>query len=323
MSRTTLGIDIGGTSIKFGVVDDGGSIIEQMSLPTDVEAGPARVLDRVAEGAQILTGRHAIAAIGLGVPGVINDRGQISYPPNFPGWGVVSVAEELRHRLGTDLPIAVENDANVAALAEAQIGSGRHYPNFLFITLGTGVGGCIIHNGEIWRGADGGAGEVGHISVDVNGPLCNCGSRGCVEAYLGLHYMTANAAVQLERHADSQLHGMIAEGRALEPKLLDEAARNGDVFARAFLAEMGRILGAALASALNLCGMNLVIVGGGMSRAEEFLLAPALASIKRRALKSIAAHANLRPATLYNDAGVVGAALLGAGATRVEQPGTA
>ncbi len=311
MSRLAIGVDVGGTTIKFGLVDADGTILQQMSLPTDAERGPRHVLERAAEGIAALSAAHTVDAVGLGVPGVINDRGEIRYPPNFPGWGVVPVAHEIRTITGTRLPIAVENDANVAAFAEARIGSGRDERDFLFVTLGTGVGGCIISNGEIWRGGDGGAGEIGHISVDLDGPLCNCGSRGCIEAFLGVRYMTRYARARLERRPDSILNQLINDGRELEPRLIDEAAQRNDAFAIEFLAEMGRILGAGLASALNLCDARLVIVGGGMSRCERFLLAPALAAIRSRAMKSVAPEARLRPATLFNDAGIVGAALLG------------
>jgi glucokinase len=252
-----------------------------------------------------------VAGIGLGVPGVINDAGEICYPPNFPGWEIVPVAQELRPRLETELPIAVENDANVAAYAEAHAGSGSSQRSFLFITLGTGVGGCIIHEGKIWRGGFGGAGEAGHISIDINGQLCNCGSRGCVEAYIGQRYMSALAASRLERQPDSLLHAMIAAGEELTPRLLDEAATAGDRFCREFLAEMGEILGAGLASALNICDMHLVIIGGGMSQSEKYLLEPTRESLRRRVLKSIAPQVELRVARFMNDAGMIGAGLLG------------
>ena len=309
--RVASGVDVGGTTIKFGLVREDGALPDQRSRSTNADLGPGAVLDRIAEGILPMLREHQsrVAGIGIGVPGVINDRGEISYPPNFPGWGVVPVALELRPRLGTDLPIAVENDANVAAYAEAHAGSGSS--SFLYITLGTGVGGCIIHEGRIWRGGFGGAGEAGHISIDMNGQLCNCGSRGCVEAYIGQRYMSALAASRLEREPDSLLHAMIAAGEELTPRLLDEAATAGDRFCREFLAEMGEILGAALASALNLCDMHLVIVGGGMSHAEKYLLEPTRESLRRRALKSIAPHAELRTARFMNDAGMIGAGLMG------------
>lgn len=313
----TIGVDVGGTTIKFGAVSADGTIVQHHALSTDADQGVDAVFNHIAEGTKQLLAAFpdTVSAIGIGVPGVINDRGEISYPPNFPGWKVVPVAETLRPLLGVDLPIAVENDANVAAYAEAHA-PGAEDRNFLFVTLGTGVGGCIIQGGEIWRGASGGAGEVGHVSMDMNGQLCNCGSRGCVEAYLGQRYMTAAAEQRLIRFPESMIHAMIRDGHVLEPKLINEAAEAGDQFARDFLAELGEILGAALASALNLCELHLVIVGGGIARAEQYLLEPARRSLRSRVLKSITHDVQLRVARYHNDAGIIGAAMLARGSQR-------
>lgn len=310
--NTAIGVDIGGTSIKFALVRADGEILRHGGLATPM-TGPDAIIGAVAEGIRYLSrGADARpAGIGLGVPGIVDAHGHVAHPPNLPGWDIVDVAARLRPRLeGLDLPIAVENDANVAAVAEARVGAGVDEPNFLYVTLGTGVGGCIISNGQVWRGATGGAGEIGHITVDVNGPLCNCGARGCIEAYIGNRYMSTYAAARLEREPDSMLHAWIAAGQGVDPKRLDEAAMSGDHFAREFLAEMGELLGAALASAMNMLDMRLVVVGGGLSQANTSLLDPARASMRRRLLKTLAPVAELRPALFLNDAGVIGGALM-------------
>lgn len=310
-SQPAIGVDVGGTTLKFGLVSPDCQILRQFALPTNAQLGVDAVLARIAEGInRLLDEQHEpVAGVGLGVPGVINQRGEISYPPNFPGWEVVPVAKRLRPLLKQPLPIAVENDANVAALAEAQA-PGATDRDFLFITLGTGVGGCIISNGAIWRGATGGAGEIGHLSVAMNGQLCNCGARGCVEAYLGQRYMTALAASQLPRFPESLLHTMLADGKELEPKLINAAAEAGDPFAAEFLQEMGEILGAGLASAMNLLDLHLVIIGGGIAQAERYLLEPARRSLRARLMQSISRDVQLRPARFQNNAGIIGAALL-------------
>ncbi len=311
--RLAVGVDVGGTSIKFGAVrDDDTVVVERLTLPTDAEQGVERVFARIAEGVnhllELLPDR--VTAVGLGVPGVANPRGEISYPPNFPGWEVVPVADRLRPLLKADVPIAVENDANVAAFAEARA-PGCTDRDFLFVTLGTGVGGCIISDGQIWRGATGGAGEVGHISIDLNGHLCNCGSRGCIEAYLGQRYLTAHAAQRLVRFPESLLNDMMRDGAELDPRLINHAAESGDRFSQDFLREMGEILGGGLASALNLCDLHLVIVGGGMAGAERWLIDPARRALRGRLLKSVSHDVELRAARYQNDAGIIGAALLG------------
>lgn len=309
-----IGVDVGGTTIKFGLVDAEGRVIDRETRPTSAEEGPKAVLRGVAEGVRALLEEYPdVAGIGLGFPGTVDNEGNVSYPPNFPGWEVVAPAEELRSLIDLSIPIVIENDANVAAWAEAKIGSGAGEPNFLYVTLGTGVGGCIISGGEIWRGATGGAGEIGHVTVDVNGPICNCGARGCVEAYIGSRYMVSYARQKVHRYQESLLHQMMAEGHELTPKLINEAAEEGDVFAQNFLSELGRILGAGLAGVMNMCDLHLCIVGGGVSQAETFLLGQARRTLRARVLQSIAGDVQLRVAALSVDAGIVGAALLVSG----------
>jgi glucokinase len=309
-----IGVDVGGTYIKVGIVDADGRIHQQHQLPTEAERGPDAVIARIAgEVSALADANPQIASVGLGVPGVINARGEIAYPPNLPGWEIVPVAERLLPLLSRSLTIAVENDANVAGYAESRVGSGRDDASFLFVTLGTGIGGCVIIDNEIWRGGGGGAGEIGHITVDANGPLCGCGARGCIESYIGQRYMSALAAERASRAPGSTLHSLIASGEEITPRHLTEAADRGDAVALELFAELGGLLGAALASVLNLCDLSLVIVGGGVARAGDHLLEPARRSLRARALKSIASRTEIRGASIGNDAGIVGAALLGMG----------
>lgn len=312
MSRhIAIGVDVGGTTIKFGLIDSDGRVIDRESRPTVAEEGPKTVLRGVAEGVRALLEEYPdVTGVGIGFPGTVDDDGRVSYPPNFPGWEVVSPAQELRALVDLSVPVVVENDANVAAWAEAKMGTGRGEPNFLYVTLGTGVGGCIISKGEIWRGATGGAGEIGHVTVDVNGPICNCGARGCLEAYIGSRYMTTYARQKVHRYQESLLHRMMADGNELTPKLINQAAEEGDVFAQNFLSELGRILGAGLAGVMNMCDLRLCIVGGGVSQAETFLLGQARRTLRARVLQSLADHVQLRVAALSVDAGIVGAGLL-------------
>lgn len=306
-----IGVDVGGTTVKFGLVTNEGKVLERDTVPTRAEEGPKGVLKVVAGGVErLLTAHPEVAGIGLGFPGMVDDAGRVSYPPNFPGWEVVEPARELRGLLNTSHPIIIENDANVAAWAEAKVGSGKGSPHFLYVTLGTGVGGAIISEGKIWRGATGGAGEIGHVTIDVNGPICNCGARGCIEAFIGSRYMTTYARQKMRRYPESLLHEMMSDGKELTPKLINEAAEGGDIFAQNFLSELGRLLGAALAGVMNICDLHLCIVGGGISQAETFLLGQARRTLRARVLQLIATDVQLRVAALSNDAGIVGAALL-------------
>ena len=309
--KVALGVDVGGTTIKFGLISEEGQVLEQNSCPTDAENGPNAVLRKTGEEiAGWLDRVPEIVGVGVGFPGVVNRQKEVCWPPNFPGWEVIDPTIHLRPLIGESIPLVVENDANVAAWAEARIGSARGEPDFLYVTLGTGIGGCIVSDGKIWRGATGGAGEIGHMTVDVNGPICNCGARGCVEAYIGSRYMTTYARQKMRRYPESLLHKLMNEGSELTPKLINEAAEGGDIFAQNFLTELGRILGAALASALNACDLHLCIVGGGLSQAETFLLGQARRTLRARVLQPIATDVQLRVAAFSADAGVVGAGIL-------------
>lgn len=311
-SKQAIGVDVGGTTIKYGVVDLEGKISNAGRVPTRAEEGPAEVLRGVAQAInELAAADHSLTSVGIGFPGVVNRQRQVCYPPNFPDWEVVDPVRELTPMLDRPLSICVENDANAAAWAEGRIGAARGEPHFLYVTLGTGIGGCIVSDGRIWRGATGGAGEVGHTTVDVNGPICNCGARGCVEAYIGSRYMTSYTRQKMDRYPESLLHGLTAQGRELSPELINEAAEGGDVFAQNLLSELGRILGAALAGVMNTCDLHLCIVGGGVSQAETFLLGQARRTLRARVLQSIATDVQLRVAALSANAGIVGAGLLG------------
>lgn len=312
--KVALGVDVGGSTVKFGLVDEEGNVLSQEACSTDAEYGPHAVLRKVGEKiAEWLEKSPEIVGVGVGFPGMVNREKEVCWPPNFPGWEVINPAEHLRPLIGESIPLVVENDANVAAWAEATIGSARGEPHFLYVTLGTGIGGCIISDGKIWRGATGGAGEIGHMTVDVNGPICNCGARGCVEAYIGSRYMTTYARQKMRRYPESLLHQLMNEGSELTPKLINEAAEGGDIFAQNFLTELGRILGAALASALNACDLHLCIVGGGLSQAETFLLGQARRTLRARVLQPIATDVQIRVAAFSVNAGIVGAAMLAMG----------
>lgn len=306
-----IGIDVGGTTIKYGVVDREGKITRNGSLPTEAERGPERVLQNVARAINELAGDGTLQSVGIGFPGVVNRERQVCNPPNFPDWDVVEPIRELSPLLDRPMTLAIDNDANAAAWAEGRIGAARGEPHFLYVTLGTGIGGCIVSDGRIWRGATGGAGEIGHTTVDVNGPICNCGARGCVEAYVGSRYMTTYAGRKMDRYPESLLHGMIAAGKELSPELINEAAEGGDIFSQNLLSELGRILGAALAGVMNTCDLHLCIVGGGISQAETFLLGQARRTLRARVLQPIASDVQLRVAALSANAGLVGAGLLG------------
>jgi glucokinase len=187
-----LGVDIGGTSVKMGAIDiRNGRVVRERSFPTP-KGGSQKMAKDLAKHVRVITVDYPdVAVVGIGVPGAMNnDRSLVRYPPNLDGWLEEPLAENVRAALPWIEHVEVDNDAKVATLAEARLGAGKGVDNFLLVTLGTGVGGGVYLDGKIFRGVSGGAGEFGHTTIDYNGPLCGCGEKGCIEAYLGQKHLS-------------------------------------------------------------------------------------------------------------------------------------
>lgn len=310
-SNVVAGIDIGGTTIKAGIVSTDGTILCQNKFPTLADQGPKAVVRQINEAlldAVKQAGHQTIGAIGVGCPGVVDDEGVVKAPPNFVGWDEVPLAWELGE-LFPGIPIIVENDANAAAIAESKFGAGVDYPNFLFVIWGTGVGGGLIMNHKIFRGPTGGAGEIGHISIDYNGPQCNCGNVGCVEAYVGQRYLSQRSAQKLQNHPESRILKLVGGDLSkIEPVYISQAAHEGDTVAREILVEAGQLLGVALASVMNIMDLRISIIGGGISAAGDFVMQSVQDSVVRHVLKPLKSEIRVLPAKLGNNAGLLGAA---------------
>jgi glucokinase len=311
-----IGVDMGATTIKAGVVDRNGKILDQTKLNTMADKGPDAVLKQMVLSIRDLLSRRAQSGclgIGIGSPGVVTGDGVVRYPPNFSKWTEVNVVKNLRKTFR--LPIFIENDANAAAMGEAMHGVARKCKDFLFVIWGTGVGGGIILDGKIYRGPHGGAGEVGHVTIDYNGPLCNCGSRGCVESFIGQRYLSRRTREILESMPLGKPRSRISElvgGNLdeIEPVIISRAAEEGDPTAIAILQEAGELLGHALASALNILDLRIVVIGGGLSAAPDFVFSAVEAGLRSRVLMSIKPGVRVLRSTLGNAAGIVGAASL-------------
>lgn len=308
-----IGIDLGGTTIKAGVVNARGEILHQIKLPTYAEKGPDVVRRQLLKAVDELFHSHArerIAGVGIGTPGMVSLDGEsVEAPPNFADWHDYRLKEAIRSSVG--LPVEVDNDANAAALGEARFGAGRGHKDFVFVIWGTGVGGGIIVDGKIFRGAYGGAGEIGHTTIDYNGPQCKCGNRGCVEAFIGQRYLSERARERLKQHPHSRIVELLnGDLSKLEPAILSEAMSLGDTLAREILLEAGSLLGIALASVMNILDIRYGIIGGGISAAGEPVFEAMRKSIRERAMAPIRASFRVVPAQLGNDAGLLGAATL-------------
>lgn len=315
MNRIAVGVDLGGSSIKFGLVNAQGEILRDITIPAEANKGPTHVIQQIAKSVHQLTDRSSykkkeIVGIGVGSPGSVDlDGGTVKYPPNFPGWTIVRLGEALNKEFG--LRVGVDNDANAAAVGEAKFGAGVSHRNFIMVTLGTGVGGGLFLDGKIFRGPFGGAGELGHMTIDYNGPLCNCGNRGCVEAYVGAKYLTQRAIEKVKSNPTSKILALVKSDTArIDPKIISLAAQEGDTTALDIFAEAGMYLGIGLASLVNLLDVRLAIIGGGIARAGKPLFDAVRESVKRHVLKSISGNLEVVPAKLGNSAGILGAAAL-------------
>ena len=315
MSDYAVGIDLGGTNLKACLVHQGNRLVQQTSRPTEADQGPEHVLDRIAEAVTELRDQApdgAITGVGIGSPGNIDlDRRTVSYPPNFPGWDVVDMRDALQQRLGGDLAIIVENDANCAGLGSAHYGVAIEHDSFIMVTLGTGVGGAIIYQNQIFRGATGAAGEIGHVSIDYEGPVDRWGIAGAIEAYLGQHFLSRHARYRLLTRYESQVHDLAADDlEDISPRMLYDAAKDGDEPAREMLAWAGHKLGCMLGSAINLLDLATIVVGGGVSGAGDFILEPAREAVKRYVMPGVRDRVTILRETSGNDVGMLGAAHL-------------
>ncbi|MCY4158883.1 MAG: ROK family protein, partial [Bacteroidetes bacterium] len=275
------------------------------------DQGKDHVLKQIEQAVKpLMKRRQRINGIGIGAPGSIGlDRKTLANPANMPGWGVVNLQQALKNRLGKRLKIIVENDANAAALGSGRYGAARGHDHYIMITLGTGVGGAIVFNKRIFRGETGAAGEVGHISINYDGPQAMTGIQGAIEAYLGQRFLTAHARERLSEYPESMLH--VAPGlENLTPATITNAAMNGDKGATAVLQWAGRKLGCALGSIINLLDIRTIVIGGGVSKAGDLLLKPTRDGALPYIIPSIQKDVTIVQETLGNEAGMLGAACL-------------
>ncbi|CAB4529662.1 unannotated protein [freshwater metagenome] len=310
MSLLSIGVDVGGTKVLGGVVDESGNILARSRRDTPKEGGGA-LSDAIADVIKDLVVSHSVATVGICAAGFVSsDRKTMLATPNIFGWNGVDLQAEIGSRTG--LHIIVENDANAAAWGEAKYGAARNQAHLMMLTIGTGIGGGIVVNGEIYRGAFGTAAEFGHLRVLPEGHLCGCGARGCFEQYASGNALMRHARESINATPD-MAHNLLARGDGTVAGLtghhITEAAREGDAVALAAFNTAGQWLGAGIATLSAILDPAVVVIGGGVIEAGEILLAPA-----REALNRYMPFAGKHPmpkiiaAELGNDAGLVGVA---------------
>jgi len=303
-----LGIDIGGTNIKIATVSARGKVLERGIVETLPRRGPAEALRRVAGAVATLTRGRALRGAGVGCAGLIDSkRGVVLSSPNLREWENEPLGRIARRALG--VYTVIDNDATTAAWGEYCCGANRGSSSLVFITLGTGVGGGIVIDGEIVRGAGNFGGEVGHITVNPAGPRCHCGNHGCLEAYAGAWALRRTVRDLLKKRRGRYLTKWMDERRALTPELIAQAARQGDGVARAVFRVAGEALGTAVASLVNVLNPDAVVIGGGVSASFDLLSPHVMRTVERRAFEEPASMVRIERSRLGNDATVIGAAM--------------
>lgn len=315
MEEIILAVDLGGTNVRVAAVTPQGNILDKLSFPTEALQGRERVVENILLRIQgflqrFPKGKFEVTGGGFGIPGAIAlDLGIISQSPNLPGWENFDIRSRLQK--GLHMPIFIENDANAFALGEGWLGAARGVKEFCCLTLGTGVGGGIVLNGDIWHGTEGKAGEIGHMVIDVDGPPCQCGNRGCLETFASGRAIRRMAIEAIKVNEKTDLVERCGgEIEAITSKTIYESASNGDRLSRKVFQRMGMYLGAGLANLVNLLNVELIVIGGRVSEAWNFFIEPARGELEKRTLGSMGKGVRVEKAKCGDDAGILGAAYL-------------
>ncbi len=304
-----IGIDLGASHVNLLITNVAAQILYEQEVPIDIAEGPEKVLDKVDELVQQGIRQSGIAwdtvlAVGLGVPGPIDSAsGTVISPPIMPGWDRYPISAVLEERWR--VPVSLNNDAELGAIGEWAFGAGRGERFLAYIKAGTGIGAGLLLDGRIYRGATGSAGEIGHLTIDENGPQCTCGNYGCVEAYAGGRAIARTAREAIEKGLRTQLSALPPEKiTALE---VANAARRGDFLAQQIIERAGEHLGIAIAGVVNLFNPNVIIIGGGVAQIGDLYLEPVRRTVQKRSLSASARTVRITTALLGRRSSAMGA----------------
>jgi glucokinase-like ROK family protein len=296
-----VGFDIGATHLGILVTDFASHIIYDLEKPFDISLAPPVGLEQVADRLQtalteIKLTPEDVVGIGVGVPGpVVVGEGTVSHPPIMPGWDNYPIKhhlQELWHR-----PVTVNNDAELGALGEWAHGAGRDQRHMAYIKVGTGIGAGLLLDGKIYRGAAGTAGEIGHMTIQDDGPLCTCGNYGCLEALAGGRALAQQAREAVSSGKRTQLSA-IHPVESISARDVASAARRGDLVAQQIIAQAGSYLGVAIASLINIFNPGMVVIGGGLAQLGDLLLQPIRQTVQQRSLSGTSKQVHISTAVL-------------------------
>lgn len=316
MEKWLLGVDLGGTSTKLAFINLYGEIIHKWQIETDVSEKGSHITTNIAKAIdaklkELDESKSRILGIGMGAPGPVRFQDGSVYEAINLGWNNNYPLKDLLE-VETSLPAVIDNDANIAALGEMWKGAGQGAKDLVCITLGTGVGGGVIANGQILHGKSGAAGEIGHIAVVTeNGAPCNCGKKGCLETVASATGIVRLAKEALSREKNtSLLQQKLNMGQPLSSKLVFECANEEDPLSKEIIEKVSFYLGLALSHIGNVLNPEKIVIGGGVSKAGDLLINPVRKTFEKYAFKRVLKSTKILPATLGNDAGVIGAAWL-------------
>ena len=315
-SHYIIGVDLGGTNIVSLFINEKGKVIVRDKRETLTEKGKETTINQIVESVKAVIEKgkkkgisfKSILGIGIGSPGPLNTKeGLIYFAPNLPGWENVPLKNILEKTL--KMPVFLENDANAAALGEWWIGAGKDVNNLVLFTLGTGIGGGIIINGEVVHGFRDTAAEIGHMIIHEEGLLCNCGTKGCLEAYASATGVVKRTISAIENGKKSILTEITNNHlKEITCKMVYESAKKGDELCKWIVEETGRYLGIGIANMVNILNPEMIILAGGMIKAKALLFDPTIKYAQKYALKAAIKKVKILPASLGDDSGATGAA---------------
>jgi len=298
-----VGIDLGGSKIALGLIGPDNQVVARRRMPTDAHKGLGSVVERIAHEMTDLQsaapGGARISAVGICSPGPVDHvSGMLLDPPNLPALHNTPLRQALGDRLG--LPVTLEHDAKAAAVGEFHYGAGQGERALVYIVLGTGVGGAIVVDGQLYRGMHNSAGEIGHVTLDRAGDLCSCGCRGCVETYVSGPALARRYQRLLEEHGGSLVSGPMTGERVAN------LAREGDELAQQVMVEGGEALGVAIASVAMVLDIDLFVIGSSVARAADLLLEPARRTLPTCSYASVSARTRIQVTQLWDDGPILG-----------------
>jgi glucokinase len=314
MEKVRIGFDLGGTNMGAALVSPTGEILYESDGPTHSHESPENIIGRMKGLIRNCLNEAKnlnleVASIGIGCPGILDSNtGIIKFSPNLSHWNNVEIGRIMTEEFA--VPVKIDNDVRVATLGEFNFGAGKGYQNIICITVGTGIGGGIILNGQLMRGPSQSMGEIGHMTLKKDGPLCGCGNHGCFESVASATAIIRKARNSIEDGKSPLMRKFTDEGEHISAYLVTKAAQQGDAEAVRIIRETAQWIGLGLANVINLLNPELVIIGGGVSLAGDILFKTIREEIAKRALKIPGSFVKVVPAMLGDSAGMIGASTL-------------